>query len=65
MRVAVDHGKCESNAVCAAIAPDVFELDDDDLLLVRVERPAEPDWPAVELAARSCPKLAIELVDEG
>lgn len=31
MRVEVDPDLCESNAVCVGLAPDVFELGDDDL----------------------------------
>lgn len=31
MRVEVDPDLCESNAVCVGLAPDIFELGDDDL----------------------------------
>ena len=30
MRVHVDRDRCEGNAICVGIAPDLFELDDDD-----------------------------------
>ncbi|HBX08198.1 MAG TPA: ferredoxin, partial [Candidatus Microthrix parvicella] len=32
MKVVVDYDLCESNAVCMAIAPQVFEVRDDDFL---------------------------------
>jgi ferredoxin len=34
MRVVVDFEVCESNAVCMAIAPEVFEVRDDDFLYI-------------------------------
>jgi ferredoxin len=58
-RVVVDHDECEANAVCVGIAPEMFDLDDDEVLHILVE---EPDG---ELAARareavdSCPKRAL------
>ena len=32
MRIVVDYDQCESNAICMQIAPDVFEVRDDDFL---------------------------------
>ena len=37
MKIKVDFDLCESNALCEAIAPDVFELDDDDFLQLKTE----------------------------
>ena len=37
MRVEVDHDRCEGNAVCVGIAPDVFDLDDDDYAVVKAD----------------------------
>ena len=39
-RVVVDFDKCESNALCMAAAPEVFEVRDDDFLYVLQEEPA-------------------------
>ncbi len=61
MRVIVDYDLCESNAVCMGIAPDIFEVRDDDFLYVLVEEPAEDRREAVEEAIRRCPKQAISL----
>ena len=37
MRVEVDRDRCEGNAVCVGIAPDLFELDDDDYVVVTAD----------------------------
>ena len=39
----------------------MFEIRDDDLMYVLVERPAEEQLPLVETAVRGCPKLALSL----
>ena len=63
MRVVVDYDLCESNAVCMGIAPEVFEVRDDDNLYVLQEEPSEDLRPKVEEAVRRCPKQAIAVVD--
>ena len=35
MRVEVDRDRCEGNAVCVGIAPDLFDLDDEDYAVVK------------------------------
>ena len=37
MRVEVDRDRCEGNAVCVGIAPDLFDLDDEDYAVVKVD----------------------------
>ena len=37
MKIKVDFDLCESNALCEAFAPEVFELDDDDFLQLKTE----------------------------
>ena len=61
MRVIVDYDLCESNALCMAAAPEVFEVRDDDFLYVLQEEPPEDLRAKVEAAARSCPKAAITI----
>jgi ferredoxin len=63
MRVVVDFDKCQSNAVCMGIAPEVFEVRDDNFLYVLDERPPEPMRPRLQEAVRSCPTGAISLED--
>ena len=61
MKVVVDFDKCESNAVCMAAAPEVFEVRDDNFLYVLQEEPAEELRPKLEEAVRMCPTQAISL----
>lgn len=63
MRVVVDFDLCESNAVCMGIAPEVFEVRDDDFLYILDETPPEALRPKVEEAVRRCPKQAISIED--
>ena len=63
MRVVVDFDLCESNAICMQIAPDVFEVRDDDFLSVLEENPGEDRRAVVEQAVQRCPKQAISLED--
>ncbi len=63
MRVVVDFDLCESNALCMAAAPEVFEVRDDDLLYVLDEKPPEELRQKVEAAVRTCPKHAITIED--
>lgn len=61
MKVIVDFDRCESNAVCMGVAPEVFEVRDDDYLYILDENPAEALRPKVEEAVRNCPKAAITI----
>jgi ferredoxin len=64
MRVLVDFDRCDSTGLCTTIAPDVFELDDRDQLVVLTGSPSPDRWAAVEDAVRGCQTLAIAFVDE-
>ena len=64
MRVVVDMRLCESNALCMGIAPEVFELDDDDVLHVIDDTPDESLRPKVDEAIRNCPKQAISMRED-
>jgi ferredoxin len=61
MRVVVDFDLCESHAVCMSIAPEVFEVRDDNFLYILQEEPPEELRPEVEEAVRRCPKQAISI----
>lgn len=63
MRARVDPDRCEGNAVCVRLVPEVFELGED---LVRI---AVPDVPAhlsdrVRHAVWACPKIALRLEED-
>jgi ferredoxin len=61
MRVVVDLSQCESNGLCMGVAPDIFELDDDDNLTLLNETPEEADRARILEAVRVCPKQAISI----
>jgi len=63
MKVVVDYDLCESNAVCMGIAPEVFEVRDDDNLYLLQEHPDDSLRPKMEESVRRCPKQAISIED--
>jgi len=58
--VEVDREKCIGAASCVAIAPDVFELDNENKAVVKNPHGADDD--TIILAAKSCPVLAIKVI---
>jgi ferredoxin len=46
------------------IAPEVFEVRDDDFLYILNENPPDELRPRVEQAVRQCPKQAISIVED-
>ena len=61
MKVVVDYDLCESNAICMAVAPEIFEVRDDDFLYVLNETPSADQEAKVREAAERCPKQAISI----
>lgn len=61
MKVIVDYGKCEANAICMGILPEVFEVDDDDNLHLLMDDVPEDMRGRLEQAVRSCPMTAISM----
>jgi ferredoxin len=59
--VEVDRDACEANAVCAGLVPEVFEVDDEDLLHIHGAEVPAGLADAVRHAVRSCPKAALRL----
>jgi ferredoxin len=64
MKVVVNFDLCESNAVCMGIAPEVFEVRDDDFLYVLNENPQADLHQKVREAVERCPKQAIALEED-
>ncbi|TQC44510.1 ferredoxin [Rhodococcus sp. WS4] len=70
MRISIDRELCEGNAVCEALAPLVFDLDENDQARVLAEA-LRPDGEVsvdhralVERAVEGCPRLAISVTDQ-
>ena len=62
MRVLVDMNLCQSHGECVVVAPDVFELGEDDVLrwTEDVEESRRAD---MEEAVDVCPMMAIRIED--
>jgi ferredoxin len=63
LKIVVDYDECEANGVCVGIDPEIFELDDDENLLLHVERPEGEQLGRAREAVDSCPKRALFLKD--
>lgn len=62
-KIEVDWDRCESNGICESMAPDVFELDDEDMLQIEDPTVTEANRAAVERAVASCPKAALSIAE--
>jgi ferredoxin len=62
-RVEVDRARCVGSGTCEALAPAVFEVDDDGVLAVLHSQPAEDEVPDVRDAVDACPTRALALSD--
>jgi ferredoxin len=66
MRIVVDRDLCEANAVCVRRAPEVFQMDAKEQLVVLVERPGPELAGKVQAAVDRCPRGALSLApDDG
>jgi ferredoxin len=62
-KILIDYNRCESNARCMQVAPDIFEVRDDDMLYVLEENPPESARERVLKAVQVCPKQAISIIE--
>lgn len=60
MDVRVDPAICEANGRCAAVVPEMFSLDDDEILHIS-DPPAGIDQARIERAVASCPLSALSI----
>ncbi len=63
-KVEVNYDVCESNALCEAMAPDVFFVDDDDYLQVEDPTVTEENRDRVQRAVSVCPKSALRIDED-
>ena len=61
MRVIVDENLCEANGFCESIAPDIFELGDEDVVQIADGPVPEGREIDVRAAVDQCPKAALQL----
>ncbi len=61
MKIIVDYELCEGHARCMEMAPDIFQVDEEDKIHVLIESPSEDQRADVEAAIRLCPRQALSL----
>ncbi|MDT7785930.1 MAG: ferredoxin [Pseudonocardiales bacterium] len=59
MKVGVDPSVCEAHGECMSILPEVFDLDDDEVLQIRDGELSPAEIPLAERAVASCPMGAL------
>lgn len=62
MKIDFDANKCCGNGMCAALAPDYFELQRDGTLVVLKNEAPDQDVDVLEQAVLSCPVEALRLI---
>ncbi len=63
-RLRVDRALCEGYANCVFQAPDIFDLGDDNVVVVATGAIGETDHERVAEAVASCPVAALSLDDD-
>jgi len=63
MKVEADKEKCVGAGQCVLLAPDVFDQDDADGVVILLQETPEPDqWAGVREAVAVCPASAISAI---
>ena len=63
MKVVADFDKCQSNALCTAYAPDTFELDENDFLVILDDEVTPENEAQIRTAVAGCPTQALSIVE--
>jgi ferredoxin len=63
MRLEVDVDKCTGHGICESIADDVFEVQDDGLLIIDRDKAATAGRDRLQQAVIQCPAAALRLAD--
>ncbi|MCH9721332.1 MAG: ferredoxin [Actinomycetia bacterium] len=63
MRIVVDPDRCEGNAICVGIAPEMFELDDQEYAVVTADPIPVDQESLAEQAIAECPRAALSRRD--
>ena len=61
MRVSINWDRCEANEVCVRCCSEVFQIDEQERLMILVDPIPEELRAAVEDAVQSCPRQALTL----
>ena len=64
MRIVFDRERCQGHGRCYALAPELFDADDEGYSVVLVSGELTPEQVAqAQLAADNCPEYALTLED--
>lgn len=63
LRIKVDRGLCSGHARCAAVAAEVYRLDDDGYCISDGDEVRAEQEQLARRGARACPERAIEIVE--
>ncbi|WP_448628586.1 ferredoxin [Geodermatophilus sp. URMC 64] len=61
MRIAADRERCEGHGLCADTAPEVYDLDDEAVVVLRHEVVPHEMERGAEAGARVCPVAALRV----
>lgn len=63
MKVQLDRSRCASHGECLTEAPELFDMDDDDIAVLLQEHPTEALRGMALRSADACPMAAIRIID--
>lgn len=61
MKVTTHVERCIASGACVMASPQVFDQDEDGIVVLLDETPSEADHESVREAARSCPAMVIDV----
>lgn len=61
MRIQIEETRCDGHGLCVVEAPEVFDLNDDDIAVVKAAAPPAELEEQVNRAVAVCPKAAITI----
>lgn len=64
MRIRIDGAKCQGNARCWALAPDMFELNDEGYMEEGIIDVPAGEEKLASRAARACPERALTVLED-
>lgn len=64
MKIAADRDTCIGAGLCVTTAPDVYDQDDEGLVVVLVEDPSGEHQAAAREAVGLCPSGALRLIED-
>jgi ferredoxin len=65
VRIVLDAERCTGHGRCYALAPDVFDADDDGHCIVRIDDQVPGELAdKARTAVANCPELALSIVDD-